>query len=132
VAERCEICGRSAREPRPRCECGYDFTTGDVGAALVAAQNANTLASARMSKAMLAAFAGLPGSLALGLSSIVLLFKDHGLLAALVAVAALVAAIMGVGGLLGAVVAGHDMRRATRMIEAAQTRRLPPARVVKS
>lgn len=116
---RCELCDKLSSERSIRCDCGYDFRTGEVTAAIEGAER--EVARRRIGRGLV--IGGLViGGLGLVIGGFLSPFYEF---AALIALASWLLGVAGaVGGALGSMTPSRQLRHAKARKE------LPAARVV--
>jgi hypothetical protein len=126
VAIRCELCGRVSPDRSALCECGYDFRTGEVNAAITLAEREVDLAQRSIGRGIWLLCAA-PVSLLIGVGIAI----EAGTLVPLVPIV-LVALACGIGGLASLASGAADRVRSGRTLRQAKERKqLPAARTVR-
>ena len=138
MAQRCEICGLLSPTRSQRCECGYDFGTRDVSAALDRASLDSQKAITGIALGVSLLVVG-----AIGVAIVIAYFawrlREYGRLLVFTATwasygaafAAVLSLIVAVTGLVKIVRATHAQRNAARRSKTAEDRQsLPRARVL--
>jgi hypothetical protein len=125
MAVRCQLCGKLSPERSIRCDCGYDFRTGEMTAAIEGAECELEVAQRRIGRGI-AALVAIPVALAIG----GLLIYSFDALAALI-VLVLAPCLLAVAGAVGLVGGIRGSMTASRRLRQAKVRKeLPAARVV--
>jgi len=122
---RCQLCGKLSPERSIHCDCGYDFRTGEITAAIEGAECALEVAQRQIGWGI-AALVAIPGALLIGGF---LLYPFHALAAFVVSVLApCLLAVAGAVSLVGGI--GGRMTASRRLRQAKARKKLPAARVV--
>jgi hypothetical protein len=132
VALRCDICGRSSPDRSLRCECGYDFATGEVTRAIELASDDKSRAMTKIGKGVAMTLGGGLGVIVLGALAVICTFAGAAVPAIVFGTASWLSAVGCIAGLVRAVAGVRDRARAARLLDTAEAKRaLPEARVVR-
>src|SRR5262245_58426232 len=126
MAVQCALCDKLSPESSIRCDCGYDFRTGEMTAAIEGAKRELEVARRRIGRGITTLVA-MPITLVIGG---LLIFYPLRAFAALIVIvlASLLLAVAGAVGLVGGI--RGSMTASRRLRQAKARKELPAARVV--
>jgi hypothetical protein len=128
MAIRCDVCGRASPNGSVRCDCGFEFATGNATASVALAHGDRGRALNRIALGAGAIVLGWGGAIAI---PVAFAHPSQDLVAIALWLLAFVLAALGVAGVALVLRGLRDLARAARLLRAAgRHRAMPEARVV--